>query len=198
VRDRAEAKRVAASLKTAASFKVFEDTKAESSKVAYNWSTPVKAAPGKKVNLGRTPLSKTASIFKATPEKIAADKAAAAVLSRAVYEAECDRLEAEHEAKDDEWIRVIAVREAAHRRASADFESAHSRLSAEDLSFVPDEDVSWRASKSWKFAKQLHDSVRSHAENFNKAANDRVLAIRHYDKKMLKYFEVARLDWTER
>ena len=126
---------------------------------------------------------------------------AAAALSRAVYEAECDRLEAEHLSKDDEWIHVVAVREAAHRRAIADFELAHSRLSAEDLSFVPDEEalVPFRkASQSLKFVKQLQDTARSLADDHTKAINDRIAAMVRYNQKMSKYFEVARLDWIER
>jgi hypothetical protein len=201
VKDKAAAKRMAADTKAAAGFKALAEKNAvQGLKAADMFVTPVKAKFRKKDNGRSRSSSEKAAVSKATPDKTAADRVAAAVLSRAVYEAECDRLEAKHLSEDDECIRVIAVRAAAHRRAVADFESAYSRLSAEDLSYVPDEEASApfrKASQTLRFAKHLQDTAWSHADDHTKAINDRRVAMEWYNQKMLKYFEVARLDWIE-
>ena len=91
VKSRAETKRLAADAKTAAGFKAMAGKKAtEGSTSLLNFFTPAKAASGTKVVKLKDSTSKIASIIKASPEKIAADRVAAFVNSRAVYDAECE------------------------------------------------------------------------------------------------------------
>jgi uncharacterized DUF497 family protein len=201
VKDKAAAKRMAANTKAAAGFKALAEKNAvQGMKTSEMFVTPVKAKYRNKENGRSRSSSEKAAITKETPEKTAAERVAAAVLSRAVYEANCDTLEAVHLSEDDEQIRVISVRAAAHRRAVSDFESAYSRLSDEDHSFVPDEESSVpfrKASQALRFVKHLQDTVWSLADDHTKAINDRRVAMERYNQKMLKYFEVARLDWIE-
>jgi len=188
---------MAADLKAAAGFKALAEKKAaEEPKITFSSITPVKAASGTKVDKGvRSPL-KLASVFKATPEKIAADRVAASVNSRVTYDAECESLKEEYASKDSAMRHVVATRETAHRRAVTEFRTSYARLSIEEKSFVPDVEMGchW-ASRSWKFSKQLLDTVNSLAADLKKAVNDRAVVGERYKLKKLKLLEVARLAW---
>ena len=197
VKDRAQAKRIAASVKTADGFKVFADKQdADDPELLRNFLTPVKAATGKKVDKKRISIA-TASAIKATPEKIAVDRVAASVLCRAVYNAECDRLLLEFESKDAVLRAVVAVREAAHLRAWNEFKTARARLSVEELSFKPDERVGYMwATQSWKFTRQLQETVAALVRDCHEAVKDRTVAEERFDQKRLKLFEAAILAGT--
>ena len=82
------------------------------------------------------------------------------------------------------------MREAAHRRAVAEFETAFGRLSEEDLTIELDEQGGVEyASRSWKFAKQLEDSVFSLVVELNKAISDKAASLARYQQKHDKLWE---------
>jgi len=155
----------------------------------------------KKVDKGRTPDSKTLSAFKASPEKIAADRVAASVFGGAVYEEECGRLSEVFTSKIHDWNSVVAVRTAAYWRAFDEFETAFSRLTAEERIFGTVEEVyspNRMASQSWLFAKQLESTVISAKADLDKAVMDKAVSIERYEKKYDKLWEAYSLIWDQR
>ena len=137
VKDRGSSRRLAANIKAAAGFKALSEvTPVKDLKALDEVKTPVKAISVNKGAKARTSESKTAFVIKASPEKLAADRQAESLQDYARYEKDVDELEDAYEEKLEFLDRVICVREAAHRRAAAEFEKVYGRLSEEDLSFV--------------------------------------------------------------
>jgi hypothetical protein len=203
VKDRAASKRLAADTKAAAGFKALADKKAAvGSKTLETFFTPAKAVSGKKVDTGRSSASKTVSVFKATPEKIAADRVIARADMSASYDAECERLDAEYETKAAALKSVVNVRLAAYHRADADFEASHDRLDA--MVANRPKRATYKAAFSSKeaedqtheFTRQLGVRADSLGVEYHKAYDEMIDAEAKHDQKHVKLFEDASLAWA--
>ena len=166
-----------------------ENTQVEDLKALGEVKTPIKAGSVTKGTKARTAESKTAFVIKASPEKLAADRLAESIQDYARYEKEVEELEDAYEEKHVALDRVICVREAAHRRAVAEFEKVYGCLSEEDRRSEFDEQGNWYATRSLRFAKKLEDTVFSFAAELDKAVSDKAASFVRYRQKHDKLWE---------
>ena len=97
----------------------------------------------------------------------------------------------DHECKDAALRSVVAVQEAAHRRALAEHEAAYARLSVEELSYVPDDVGFLYATQRWRFTRQLRNTADSLAVDLAKAVNDRTMCGQQFAQKKDELTDVA-------
>ena len=148
--------------------------------------------------------SKTASIIKATPEKIAADRSAERNHIGTVYEADCDLLDAEHDTKVRDLQRVVDVKDAAWTRANAEFETSLARMDASFEAFhntiFDSEEDAFPARAAYdrlvKFTRQLQATACSLVTDGNKALNALDAYKARYISKHEKLYENYCLAWS--